>query len=297
MKRENQEGLKSYDLESQKRWRDQLGIPRRFPRLPYRAAVQMILASVPPTVFMREGRKTTDIVIRFNCSSHNLPAEVKTACFHGRVNLRRVFEEALFGTVGRKRNSLRSHLASAGYVALTHTWILLFRLAYVDQFYPGAVPSDLTKKLKLEFEREVGRRRRDTTGDRWLHDRYSELLKACKKLHTAVQDQIEAERSRGTRPADIPVAVRKALWKKAVAIRGGSSIPGGEVFTLMPYRRSAKFEDPTSWKPTQVAIGLLAIERHQKYQTIQRRLRLGGPRKKKDEKISSVSVESKQPSP
>ncbi len=89
----------------------------------------------------------------------------------------------------------------------------------------------------------------DTTSDQSLHDRYRALFKACKKLHGAVQRQIASEHSRGTKPADIPIAVRRALWKKAVAIRGGFSILGGEVFKPMPHRQSHKFEDPTSWKP------------------------------------------------
>jgi hypothetical protein len=74
------------------------------------------------------------------------------------------------------------------------------------------------------------------------------------------------------------------------------SILGGEVFILIPYGKGGTFEDPSSWTPKQVAIALLAFERRQKYHTIERKLRLAGPRKRKEDgKIGSASAEPKRP--
>jgi hypothetical protein len=45
----------------------------------------------------------------------------------------------------------------------------------------------------------------------------------------------------------------------------------------IPYRKQggqAKLEDPTTWKPRQLAITLLAIETEQQYHTIERKFPL-----------------------
>jgi hypothetical protein len=73
-----------------------------------------------------------------------------------------------------------------------------------------------------------------------------------------------------------PKAIRQAIWERVRNRIGGFPIIrwifGGGAFREIPYSKNAELHDPKSWKSHQLAVSLLAFERDQEYQTIEKKI-------------------------
>jgi len=266
--------LSAYEPELQARWRKDVGVPFRAPRAGYEEVVKLVDAAWPPTVLMRENSQTTDIVIRLNCSSRQLTPDHKRVYFGNFMPLKRVFEDALSMAAAAKESTIRWKLAAEAYHAYKLTWLCVFRSLYLDQFDPRINPPEWLSNVEKTFSRRrpPGRLKKDD--DTQLRSRFKLLVGQCERLRREIGEH-QAKKSIETEGDHVHIL--RSFWKEILKIPGGVSILGGEAFLKIPYGKQgkpAKLEDLTTWKPRQLAIALLALERKQDYHTIERKFPL-----------------------
>lgn len=245
-------------------------MPLRSPRAGYEEVVQAVIAAWPPTVFMREHLKTTDIVVRVNYSSRQLTPAHRRMYFGNFMPLERVFDDALSIAAAAKESTIRWKLAAEAYHAYKLTWLRLFRSLYLDQFDPGINPPEWLSKVEKVFSS----RRRPGRIKKYDDNRLKVLVDHCERLHRKISEH-QAKKSIETEGDHLHIL--RSFWKKILKIPGGVSILGGEAFLKIPYGQQVKpanLEDPTTWKPRQLGIALLALERKQSYHTIERKFPL-----------------------
>jgi hypothetical protein len=267
--------------ELQAHWRNDIGVPFRFQRAGHEEVVNLVIAAWPPTVFMREHRKTTDIVIKFPGSSWQLSDNGSTY-FEKFMPLSSVFDAAISKVPVKKRITIRSSLSSEAYLAYKSTWLLLFQSLYVDELDPrtnvekkGDPPKLDKPKWFVNMEqvfsskRPPGQPKKDNKDQ--LQTRLNLLIDHCNNLRRQIIDILE---EKNIAAEGNHVGVLKALWKQILKIPGGALILGGEAFGKIPYGKRdkpAKLEDPDTWKSRQLAFALLAFELDQAYHSIARK--------------------------
>jgi hypothetical protein len=266
-----QERMEPYEPELQRQWRKDVGAPVRYPRTGYDHVVELVNSAWPPVVFMREHLKTTDIVIRLAASSRQLTDIHRKMYFEKCGPLRHIFDNVISKPSLKKENTIRWKLATEAYRAYQMTWLHLFRVQLLNQFDPRSNSPEWYSAMEKTFKsrRPSGRPKKDN--DDQLRNRFELLLDLVTRLRRRIAEHqakksFEAEGDR--------IYILRALWREILKIPGGGSILGGEAFLKIPYGKRnepAKLEDPTSWKPRQLAVALLAFELGQAYQTIERK--------------------------
>jgi hypothetical protein len=274
-------GKRILDDERQEEWRRQLRVPNRFPRTIAEPLAEWVRTRWPPKVFMSVRGDNADIIVRFRGAPRLLDSRTHEIYRTLGTKLKDVFAEVLWHAPTRGEDTLWSQLANVGFTAYHEVWKQVLWSLFGDQFY---YHRDCNEKIYQELEKwsayprqKRGRKARAKEEHRRLIDRYMALLADCTKLEKAVRAAAEAERKKGTKEDEIPDAVRQRMWKDVNNMRGGMAILGGEVFDEIPYgmsRGDSKWEKPGTWTAKHMAISLLALERHQKFATIERRLRL-----------------------
>jgi hypothetical protein len=135
------------------------------------------------------------------------------------------------------------------------------------------------KKLTQELEsvNKVTRRGRQPSVQAELtsvRKRYDALMPKCKLIHQASKRAAVAALTEN----NVELAckeIRIAIWKRVR--RSVHGMPGdGYLFDGTAFKRirrgTAKLHDPKTWKPHQLAIALLSLERQQAYQTIEKKV-------------------------
>ena len=269
------------DLEQQNEWRAELVDHLRTP-IVGRAAIQELLGkSWPPHILLKERSKTTDVILRFPGPLHNLPRRSRVAYSALGISLADVFANVVRMAPVEKGDTFWSQLAELGYDAYQRTWMHLFWMLYRDEFDPR-VDDGLDKwigQLEAETKRrkKAGRPSTKNIRKKELEDRYRVRLAECEQLDRDVKDAVAEEKIKGTRASEIPREVRRRLWKRVYRMRGGNLILGGEIFGEIPYGEQkvpATFDNPSSWKPHQLAVALAALDVGKKYKSVERVLRL-----------------------
>jgi hypothetical protein len=264
---------KGYDPELQEAWRKELNIPVRSPRTGYEDIRQILIDLQLPRVFLREHSKTTDIVIRLECSSKQLSPVPQKAYFGNGITLPMVFDQVLSKVASKGRSRFSSELSTLGYKAYCQTWIRLFEILYLNQFHP-AVNSDLwLTEFKNVLKRKRGRRRQEDA--RSFMKRFKFFFEHCEKLRDSIAIVVRRSPTRTSVTDAIGLKVKQSLWKEIAKIPGGVSILGGEAFLDIPYATKTKspaIDNLESWKSRQLAIALLAIESGLNYQTVEKRV-------------------------
>jgi hypothetical protein len=264
---------RGYDPEAQEKWRKELGIPARFPYTGNESIQQMLLNLPLPKVFLREERKTTDLVIRFDCSSKQLPSNLKQAYFGEGLTLSKVFDLVLPQRASKQRSRFGSELSRLGYDAYRETWIRLFEILYLNQLHPAANSAPWLTEFRNALRRKRGRRKQEDAGP--FMKRFNFFLNQCEKLRasvTAIADRLGAA---NTMTNATGRQVKESLWREIVEIPGGVSILGGEAFLEIPYATQGevrRVENLKSWTARQLAIALLAFESVLTYQTVEKRV-------------------------
>jgi hypothetical protein len=277
--REQPSKVRPLDPESQMKWRRELRVPTRFPRTIRTELTEYLEKSWPPKVLMRAGSEYTEIVVRFPALPDNLQPNANKMTGSLGMRLSEFFLEVL-STVPRKgEDTLRAQLQKAGYVSFVQTWkhVLWLLAAHVSVGDEG--DRRLLEEIqswKPDLTRTAGRRKMDSAEHKRLTRRFGTLLRQCKDLHRAVKNVIGKENKRSARPNEVREAVSKTLWKRVCDMRSGPYILGGEIFDMIPYGVRPdllpRWEDPDSWNPKHLATALLALERQQEYETIEKRL-------------------------
>jgi hypothetical protein len=265
--------ISAYEPDLQRAWRKAAGLPARYPRIGYEEVVELVNAAWPPTVFMREHIKTTDIVIRFAGSSRQLTDAHRKIYFENFVPLRRVFDDAISKASAKRENTSRWKLATEAHRAYQMTWLRLFRVQFLNQVYPEINPPKWFSDMEKIFNsrRPPGRPKKDND-DQLRSKRFNLLLDRAERLHQIIGDHLAKKPAENRSDR---VEVLRTFWRQILKVPGGISILGGEAFNKIPYGKQdepAKLEDPTTWKPRQLAMALLAFEVGQAYHTVERKL-------------------------
>lgn len=290
-KEREKEEILPYILALQTQWRNDIGMPLRFQRFDHEKVVALVNGAWPPEVFMRERLKTTDIVIRFPVSSRQLPEVDREIFFENDAPLSRVFEDVISKAIMKKGGTVKAKLSAEAYFAYKSTWLLLFQSLYLDALDPRANVKQKGDAPKLDkpkwFEtmeqvfkswRSPGAPTKDD--DKRLRARLKLLIDYCESLHRKI---IEHQSEQSIVTESRRVNILRNFWRTILKIPGGVSVLGGEAFLKIAYEKRdnpPKLEDPTTWKPRQLAIALLAFEEGHAYHTIERKF----PRKKQSKR-------------
>jgi hypothetical protein len=107
-----------------------------------------------------------------------------------------------------------------------------------------------------------------------LKRRYKTLLTKCKLIHRA--SKIAAESLTGNNKELARKRIRLAIWehvrRSIHGMPGDGNIFGGAAFERIG-NGTPTLHEPNTWKPYQLAIALLSLERQQAYQTIAKRIK------------------------
>lgn len=271
------------DRERQEDWRRKLKVPTRHIRLSYLEPLPELLAkSWPPEIFLRENAETSEIVVRFRCSSRMCDPLPRIAHQSLGVGFSDVFSSIVRTALRRKEDTFKEQLASLGYDVYQKTWMHFLWLLLRDQFSP-----ELDDKLDRwlggmdKATRRRGKPGRPSTKhilQREVRKTYRLRLAECEWLHGAIQDIVSRAEKQGEKPDSIRASVLRSVWKKVYGLRLGNLILGGEVFDVIPNGKQVidpKLRDPRSWKPRQMAIARTALELDLAYETVVRHLRAG----------------------
>jgi hypothetical protein len=155
------EQIIAFDPDLQTKWKNVAEVRQRHPRTGYEEVVELVNATWPPTVFMREHEKTTDIVIRFERSSRQLPDGHREVYFDNFVPLTRVFEDVISHAPAKGENTIRWKLVTEAYRAYQLTWLRLFRVQFQNQIYPA---TNLRNLFQIWRRYSIARGHRDVTG-------------------------------------------------------------------------------------------------------------------------------------
>lgn len=293
-------------LDSKKYWREKYGLTMRLSRPSWYAIWRLLKSSRKTKIFLRENAHTTDIVLRFRVNSQSLLPRAKEIFADSGLKMKDIFGEILGTLPPRGESTLRAQLTRVGNKAYREAWIHYIRMLYLDRSYP-IVDKALANCLKnfkiliserglainrqeckdfiadgawefsakqIEFRKglSTGRRELVKTEKKGLERRYEQLLKNSLLIHEIAETATEKHQ----RPERIGKAIQKLYVKKVDDTRGENKIFGGKAFEIISHGRKSptpELHNPRSWKPYQLAIALLALERSQEYDTIKRKIR------------------------
>lgn len=267
------------DAEMQQEWREKLGVPMRFPRsIEVELRNWLVNECPPPRLSLRDKHRVVQIVMTFPAPPPQIAKTSKPLPSGLGINLADMFQEALWEAPANGEGTIWSQLVTVGDAAYAQTWKNVLQVLYCDQFHHPKFDEEFVKIFegwKASPKRPKGRRR-GSEEDNWLIRRFKVLVAECRNLHNVVRAAIEQEKSKAVTEARVLKSVRERLWKQVSRMRGGSYILGGEAFADIPYGRqdvAASCENPETWQPKHLATALLALERRQEYNTIEKRIR------------------------
>ena len=223
--------------------------------------------SWPINVSLKEGKKTTSIILTLPLSGQQLSKRARDAYFHSGMSFTRAFDEIVWKTRRTKERSFWAQFAKTAHDAYWEAWTHLLTEVYRKHSEPqidkklGEWLSDL---VNLRKPGPAGRRVELDAEMRSLFRRLRELEPWCKSIHKLV------EKSNGE---NLPrFEVRLKVFKTIYGRRGDDAILSGRAFEGLP-NKSAALHDARTWKPRQLAFALLGSERGGlEYATIARKI-------------------------
>jgi hypothetical protein len=277
----------------ERNWQDEFGLRLRFPRPP-EAAIKTVLSDArEPEIFLSEGDQTVDIVVRFSTNSRIFTPEILKTFESRGLTLSSAFEDILWEKHEAEGNSFWAEFVNLNTEAFRRTWIHFFELCYLGHFNRPAdgwlkkIQQDLTS---LEPKAKRGRRTTSEAENRSLRKRYEAILPKCSLIHEAVlRSATSSAENEGNKDSG---KIRQATWEQVRSsihgMPGDGLIFGDTAFGRIPYQSSkSQLHDPTTWKPHQLAIAILSIERQQAYQTIEKKIKPSGKTKRTRSKLTS----------
>jgi hypothetical protein len=265
-------------METRNHWYKEFGLTPRWPRPPKEDVTKLLKGIQEPEILLRERKKGVDIVIRLPGGSNILPPRIRRDLASFGVTLSRAFEDILWRRRKTERSTPWAELAEHGIKAHREAWLHFFELTYLGHFHPQT--DQWLRKIKQQIEYEgtvtrLGRRATSRSELPSLRRRYQELLPKCGFIHRVAKDVVASlEKEPGS--AELG-KIRRLIWervrKQVHGMPSDGYIFSGEAFNRIPYgQRIVELESPASWKPRQLAISLLSLERGQKYQTIEKKV-------------------------
>jgi hypothetical protein len=267
-------------------WQDEFGLRLRLPTPPV-AAIKTVLSDArEPEIFLSEGDQTVDIVVRFSTNSRIFTPEILKTFESRGLTLSSAFEDILWEKHEAEGNSFWAEFVNLNTGAFRRTWTHFFELCYLGHFNRPAnewlkkIQQDLTS---LEPKAKRGRRATSEAENQSLRKRYDATLPKCSLIHEAVlRSATLGAKNEGNKD---PGKIRKATWEQVRSsihgMPGDELIFGDAAFGRIPYQnRKSQLHDPTTWKPHQLAVAILSIERHQAYQTIEKKIKPTGKTKR-----------------
>jgi hypothetical protein len=266
-------------------WQTEFGLKLRFPRPP-EAEIKAVLSDTKePTIFLSEGDQTVDIVVRFSANSHIFTPEILETFKSRGLTLSSAFEDILWETRKADGNSFWTEFVNLNVEAYRRTWIHFFDMCNMGHFHRAA--NEWLKEIKKnltspETKIKGGRRATSRAENDSLRKKYNAILPKCCLIHEAV---LSAAASSDKKQGNMASGkIRQATWEQVHSsvhgMPGDEYIFGGAAFANIPYqKRESQLHDPTTWKPHQLAIAILSIERSQAYQTIEKKIKPTGKTK------------------
>lgn len=258
-------------------WHTEFGIRRRWLRPPLEPLKAIFADSSEPRIFLREGTNSADVVIRFTRSSPGLSPGIRESLSRRGLDVSVAFDEIMWQKAGRDKNTIWAELRKLASEARRMAWLHFFRLSYLGHFHPSvdAWLKGLEREIVAAQTKPLsGRPQTALTEKMSLVKRHRELLRLSSRIHEAsIRSALQVPSTRNSAAAE--TAARRLIWNEVrqfvYADRHDDFIFSGEAFRAVPYGL-AQLHVPTSWKPSQLAISLLSLERGLTYQTIEKRL-------------------------
>jgi hypothetical protein len=258
-------------LSSTAEWQEEFIDRPRWPRKNWPEVKDLLLRAARIEISLREEEDHTLIVLKLPVSTKQLSEEFQA--FHSQrgVRMEDVFSELLWKKPAKGSSTLWSEFVRMGYSAYRKIWIDLQEEIYVGRSHPEIdkhIREELDK-LKNDTARFPGRRQTQEGEQLSLKNRFKELLRNCETIHAIVTACVAQKFSEP--------AIRKVVYREVQLKRFAKNIflEHAGVWDKIPYGRQSQavcLHDPTSWRPNQLAIALLAKERDLKYQTIEKKI-------------------------
>lgn len=264
-------------------WHEEFGLPPRFPRgIPIDEIKECMRSIGEPEIFLQELDDHVEIVIRLDKPSNILPKETWKVLEEDGVTLPRVFDSLLWQKLDGDRSDIWVELADVARESYRQLWFEFFKKGYVGISHP-AFDQGLVKLLsEMGSEGKINPRRGPHSVPKAqiasIRKRYEELLPICVKVHRAVESAIRSVRVKKGGKNPTPAEVRKATFENTRKSLQGLQL-FGRIFDGQAFRehwcglKHAHLHDPDSWKPRNLARSLLAFERKQKWETLEKKLR------------------------
>jgi hypothetical protein len=264
-------------------WHEEFELHPRFPRgIPIDEIKKCMRNIEEPEIFLQELDEHIEIVIRLRKPSDILPTRIWKALKKDGVTLQRVFDALLWKKLDADRSNIWLELARPAVESYRQLWYEFFKMAYVGQFHPSVdvglkqIESEIASEGKIKPRR--GRALVPKSEIASIQKRYDELLPTCTMVHKTVESALSSLKvtkgGKNPNPAEIRRAVYQATRKSIHGLPFASHIFGDDAFK--EYRCGLKYahlHDPKSWTPHNLAISLLAFQRSQKWETVEKKLR------------------------
>jgi hypothetical protein len=257
-------------------WRETFIEIKRKPRAGWAHIEPLLVRAMNVQVSLRQKRDHSLIVLKFPSSVQQLPENVQAVYSQLGISIEDAFSEVLWKKREECASTVWAELVREGYNAYRETWLHLLESIYLGHSHPAAdkILREEWDKLRKETALPPGRRHARAEEELSLKRRFKELLVDCTAIHGMVRDCINKNLEEEEIKRIVFQKINGKRYDKYVLTRGGA----WEM--LQENRNKHKKEDeqtivclhdPTSWKPHQLAIALLAKERGiTKYQTIEK---------------------------
>lgn len=249
-------------------WEKELGIPDRWPRDPTEEMGKLLKIPREPQIFLKRESDGDAIVIKFHRRSREEPLRTLGE------SLPMAFEEVLWQKAEKHNNTTWAEFEKIGRAAYREAWLMLLDGTHgyrsdpeVERWFKEA---QRNLELSTKPEQHRGRRGSPKAEKKWLGRQFDEIIGQCEAVHRASQSAVRSLHG--------PTEIRKAIWGKLEkSIKNMpcyGAVFSGAAFDSIIYegRGRPQLHDPTSWKPRQLAIALLAIRLAYRYQTMEKRL-------------------------
>jgi hypothetical protein len=261
----------------------EFAVPARFPRGTPIEEIKKCMQNIEePEIFLRELDEDVEIVIKLRKPKDILPDAIWKVLEKDGVTLPRVFEALLWKKPDAHRSNMWSQLARPATESYRQLWLEFFRMGYVGHSHPVREVSLAQTVTEMDSEGKVKPRRGRSTSPKAeipsLWKRYKELLATCVYVHTEVEAVLSSLRIQNKGKDPNRAEIRRAVFNTTRKSIGGLSLSdlifSGVAFQEHYYAlKHAHLHDPKSWRPRRLAISLLALERSQGWETIEKKLR------------------------
>lgn len=150
-----------------------------------------------PEVFLRDGRKNVEIVIRMHSwsDSDTLLSKMTKRRKESGLTLAKAFDDILWKKLPGRKNTAGSELARPATEAYRAAWLQFFTLLYVGHFHPEADSWLKAIKDKIDSETKAtdrGRRATTQAESKSLIRRFQALWAKCQLIHHAAEEAATA---------------------------------------------------------------------------------------------------------